>query len=135
MKEIKLEKLIGKHVLTGVDLYNKEIKNMYDNDFEDAECISFVLDGITYTAIEDPNDAYRSSLDKIGISKHKIKNLFPPVRVLVRVRPDDVTEEFDALEFLNIANGKIILTVGTGNTGDYYPYFISEFIPENMYFV
>ncbi len=133
MEIINLKDLIGKHILTGVDLWNKKVKESYGDYYEDCECVSFVLDGVTYTAIEDPEDGYRSCMSEIGISKNDVvKNIFPPVEVLVREMSDDDYEENEAIEFIDTQNGKIILTVGTKNINDYYPYFVSEFVPENM---
>ena len=130
---MELKDLIGKHILTGVDLYNKDIKEEYGSGFESCNCISFVLDDITYTAIEDPEDGYRSCMREIKVSKYKVKNIFPEVEVLVRDMGDEKYHTHnDALEFIDIKNGKVILTVGTENTDDYYPYFTSEFVPENM---
>lgn len=38
----------------------------------------------------------------------------------------------DVLELLDVANGKLILEVGTSNVDDYYPGFVATWTPENM---
>ena len=75
---VTLKDLAGAHALNGVDLTNDKIKAWYDKDvYEDAQCFSFRLDEKTYTAIEDPSDGYRSSMQEIRVSDHALKNTFP----------------------------------------------------------
>ena len=132
METIKLEDLIGEHKLTGVDIGNIKVKQSYGDYFEDSQCISFVLDGKTYTAIENPDDGYRSSMREIGISDVEVKNKFPEVKVLVRKTGAGEYQVNDSIEFIDVENGKIIMEVGTRNVDDYYPCFVSQFSPENM---
>jgi len=123
--KMELKDLIGKHVLSGVDMSNKSI-GMYEDDFEDCQVIDFVLDGKTYTAIEDPEDGYRSCMSEIKESEELVSNTFVGQEVVAKMRDNDV------LELIDINTGKTVLAVGTGNTDDYYPYFVAEFTPENM---
>ena len=39
----------------------------------------------------------------------------------------------DILEMIDIRNGKTVLRVGTNCYDSYYPYFVSEWVPENLY--
>ena len=131
MRTIKLEKLIGKHLLSGVDTYAKKITDKNDYNFGvDANCISFILDGITYTAVEDVDDGYRSSMKKLGVDTVVVKNTFPKTEVLVRMKSDSDYQVNDILEFINTKNGKIVLEVGTDGTDYYYPCFVANFYPE-----
>lgn len=130
LKTIELDSLVGEHVLDGVDLLNERVK-IYGENFEDASVIRFRLDGVVYTAIEDPDDGYRSSMEKIYAEKGEIKNAFPPVKITARKKPDD-GQTNDTLELIDAVTGKVIVEVGTDNTDDYYPYFVSAFWPENM---
>jgi len=40
--------------------------------------------------------------------------------------PDSSYEANDVLDLINTQTGKIILSVGTKNVADYYPYFLAE---------
>ncbi len=128
MIEIEMEKLIGEHFLSGVEVNAYPIQNIGEH-FLDCNSISFILDGVVYTAIENPEDGYRCSMDKLIIDNIKIRNTFEPVKVLVRKSP---SEHSDILDFVDIKNGKTILLVGTENIDDYYPCFVSNFLLENM---
>lgn len=126
---MELNELVGMHQLTGVDLDNASIKTWGDN-FENCQVINFVLDGQTYTATEDPEDGYRSCMREIVASDHEVKNKFS-CEVLGKMR-EDKYEKNDVLELIDAITGKVVLSVGTGNTDDYYPYWVAEFTPENM---
>jgi hypothetical protein len=127
MEGIELDKLIGEHVLDAVDLSTENIKVEYGEYYENCEIIKFRLDGIAYTAIEDPSDGYRSSLDKIFVSNDaQLRNIFPPVRVLIRKKNNDT------LEFIDIETTKVVIEIGNDNNDDYYPSFVGKFWPENM---
>ena len=91
-------------------------------------------DGVVYTAVEDPSDGYRSSMEKLFVSPNDdVRNVFPPCRVLARKKPDDRWGgKNDTLELIDIATGKVVMEVGTDNSDDYYPSFVSAFWPENM---
>lgn len=129
---VDMESLVGKHFLTGVDESRQNIEKW--SGFEDCQCINFTLDGITYTAIEDPEDGYRSCLDAIIISGIKLSNIFEPIEVLVSYRT--ISREYgngcEILDFFDVKNGERILEIGTDNTKDYYPCFVASWIPENL---
>ena len=125
---MELKDLVGLHVLDAVDMEIGKIKNYMDWD-EDAQIIRFRLDGKTYIATEDPDDGYRSHMKDINESTDPMNNSFPPCKVIGSMDED---QENDTLEFKDLVTGKTVLRVGTDNTDDYYPMFISEFNPENM---
>lgn len=129
---VTLDSLLGVHELSGVDINNIRVKNTYSEDFEDAECISFMLDGRTYTAIEDPDDGYRSTMKEIGVSDVQLENRFPGVEVNIvwAENTDDETNNY--LQFIDVETQKVVLEVGTENTDDYYPCYVAHFFPENM---
>lgn len=122
--------LVGRHVLTGVDRGFTEIYG------EESNWVSFTLDGVTYTAIEDPDDGYRSYLmDNLAISKKECINTFPPVAVVCRmVEKDKYWEECSVLVFEDARTHKQVLAIGTACTDDYYPYCVMEYCPENFYY-
>jgi hypothetical protein len=131
VQTIELDSLIGEHMLDGCDLSTEQVKT-YGEHFEDASVIRLRLDGKVYTAIEDPNDGYRSSMDRLFVEDSPIKNSFPPVRVLARKKANDNYSVNDTIELIDVVTGKVVAEFGTDNTDDYYPSFVSCFSPENM---
>ena len=130
IEKIELESLIGLHELSGCDFDTAHIPDDY---YKYCNVINFVLDGITYTAIENPDDGYRSSLDQVLATDKPVKNTFPPVQVLCRMRIESKYWTDNILEIIDVVNGKVVLEVGTENVNDYYPTFVSDFIPENLH--
>jgi hypothetical protein len=125
---MELKELVGMHELSGVDMNSEKIKKEWGNSFEDCQIINFILDGKTYSAIEDPEDGYRSTLREIRVSEVVVKNILAPVQVLGTMRADDE----EVIDFLDTKTGKIVLAIGTEHFDGYYPYFVAEFTPENM---
>lgn len=125
---VELNELCGMHKLSGVDL----CETTYTNKWEETEIVNairFILDGVTYEAIEDPADGYRSYMEELRTTDEKVRYTFPPVDVLC-----SLSEKYDddVLCFRDVANGKLILEVGTENTHDYYPYCVFNWMPEKM---
>ena len=131
LKTVELDSLIGEHVLDGVDLTTERVKP-YGDHYEDANVIRFRLDGLVHTAIEDPSDGYRSSLDKLFVEDCPITNTFAPVRVVAKKKSDDTYAKNDTLELVDVVTGKVVLEVGTDNHDDYYPSFVGVFWPQHM---
>jgi hypothetical protein len=125
--------LVGEHLLDGVDMFDEQVKAEWGDDFELCEMMRFRLDGVTYLAIEDPCDGYRSSMREIKVSDTPMKNIFPVHRVIVSHRTKgEFQKEDDVLEFRSVLTGKLVLEVGTSNVDDYYPCFVARFTPENL---
>lgn len=123
---MELKDLIGERVFSGIDFEN----GFEEGEYKDSSCVNFILDGKTYTVIEDPDDGYRSSMQDIIESDKTIKNLFPkPVRVVARM-----SDEFgeDILQLIDISNGKTVLEIGTDYSDHWYPCFVASFSPENF---
>ena len=130
--QIDLDTLVGEHTLDAVDTFTESIKQ-YGDHFEDCGVIRFRLDGIVYTATEDPSDGYRSSMDKLFVSPDEpMRNVFPAVRVLARKKANEKYSVNETLELIDVVTGKVVMEVGTDNTDDYYPSFVSAFWPEHM---
>lgn len=131
---VPFESLVGLHDLDAVDESTEEIARWGDR-YEQCNCMRLRLDGKVYAAIENPDDGYRSSMDKfILFPDAKMTNVFQPVRVLARVRTKGgrYSSDADVLELLDVANGKVILEIGTENTDDYYPSFVASWSPKNL---
>lgn len=131
-KTVELKDLVGECVLTGVDRETASLPREYcEGEFEDCETIRFCINGTVYCAIEDPSDGYRSSMRKLIVSDTPIRNSFAPVRVLGHMKPNGYRDN-DTIQFRDLASGDVVLEVGTNNSDDYYPSFVSEFNPQNM---
>lgn len=130
---MELEDLVGKHTLYGVDLFNKAVRGWCDVD-EDAQHCLFKLGDQSYVVVEDPSDGYRSCMREIQRCFGDPTNLFPGEEVLARMdtHDDEWNQENDTLELVSVVTRKVVLRVGTDNCDDYYPYFVANFMPENM---
>lgn len=131
VETVELDTLVGEHTLDGVDLSSESVKT-YGDHFEDASVIRVRLDGKVYTAIENPDDGYRSSMDRLFVEDCPIKNTFPPIRVLAKKKANDTYAVNDTIELIDVVTGKVVAEFGTDNTDDYYPSFVSAFWPEHM---
>ncbi len=130
-KTVSLDDLVGAHDLTGCDLSVEKVETYCGS--EDANVIRFTLDGTTYTAVESPDDGYRSSMDRIFSEDAVLRNIFVAVKVVARKKPDgDHGDKNDTLELIDVQTGKVVLEVGTDNVEDYYPCFVGTFNPQNM---
>lgn len=133
--EMMLESLVGPHELSGVDFGRDCFNNPGAVDIG-CECIHFILDGITYSAIEARTDGYRSCLDRVFVNEAKVKNVFAPIKVMGlwndRTPCTHCYELNEILELRDVVTAKVVLEVGTANTNEYYPYFVGRFIPESM---
>jgi hypothetical protein len=124
--------LVGLHELSGVD--SVTLPRDDDNNWmvPAAAAISFVLDGVVYTAIEDPSDGYRSSMDSFNVGG-TVNNRFAPQKVMCRLQTKSNHGQLDDLLIMtDVVTGKEVLRVGTANTNNYYPYFVSDFDPTAM---
>ena len=117
METVELESLVGLHYLSGVDRTTTRY-HAYGDVYEDAAVLNFVLDGKTYSAIEDTNDGYRSMLDEIRVSDEKLDNIFERVAVFVIMRHKQDYQEDRVLDFYDVFNNKIVLSIGTANWGE-----------------
>lgn len=136
---MELKDLVGNHILDAVDFSNEQIKTWGD-EFEDCQVIRFRLDGKVYAATEDPDDGYRSSMSDIALlGDVQMRNVFTPTPVIARYVSEREAYEgagynyqADILELVDATTNRVVLEVGTDNTDDYYPSFVSAFHPEAM---
>ena len=132
MSEMELKDLIGRHILSGIETGQVMCESFgYE---EECEYIKFTLDGVHYMAVEDPDDGYRSYMRELEISDTPCRYSLPDVEVECHMLPDCVecSYENDILVFVDVRNGKEVLSVGTGATDDYYPYCVLNYKPENL---
>src|SRR6185312_11152734 len=104
---VELKDLVGAHMLDAVDECTEQVQQ-WNESFEDANVLRFRLDGKVYTAVEDPGDGYRSSMQTIDVSEAEMKNVFAPVLVLATHRTDgSYGDEDDVLVLTDIETGKV----------------------------
>lgn len=136
---MELKDLVGNHILDAVNFSNEQVKT-WSGEFEDCEVVRFRLNGQVFAVTEDPDDGYRSSMRDIALLDDvQMQNVFPPQAVVGRYQSertpyDDAgyVNQTDILELVDARTGLVVLEVGTDNTGDYYPSFVSSFHPEAM---
>lgn len=127
-KMIELNSLVGKRMLSGVDI---ETHTDEDGD-EEGQAIIFILDGIAYRVEEDPEDGYRSSMKSLTqLSASSVDNRFPAIPVIGKMHIGNDGEE-DYFELYDVHNMKVVLSVGTDYSDDYYPGFVANWSPENV---
>jgi hypothetical protein len=130
VKEIEFKKLVGVRTLDAVDLRMATVHG-FSGEEGSANAIAFRLDGVSYIAVEDEQDGYRSSMRYLTTTTDPMVNVFPPCKVVGRMRETGDGGDH-VLELIDATTGKVVLEVGTENVGDYYPGFVSAFHPENM---
>lgn len=127
---MELKDLVGERLLSGVEMATEKTNDRWST--EDANVITFIIDGVTYKATEDPNDGYRSSLREIEVVNTIIKNTFEPQRVIGTMKADSSYQQNDTIEFTDLKSGLVVLEIGTDNYDDYYPCCVMSWIPENL---
>ncbi len=131
---ITLDDLVGTHQLTGVELGVRYPEESRYHPSDEANTIAFILDGITYVAVENPSDGYRSMLEGLELgTPDLVKNTFDPIAVTASYGAKDNRNTWEnreeVLEFRD-PTGALILEVGTDNADDYYPSFVANWRPE-----
>jgi len=130
---VDLSWFIGrKFNLTGVDTTGAISMKTWGDDFKSCQAVNFILDGITYSAIENPDDGYRSSMHEIRVTDAVVANTFPSCAVFVEYMPDDDYGTNDVALFKDKITGKTVLEIGTHSSDDYCPSFVGAFHPEAM---
>jgi hypothetical protein len=116
---MKIKDLVGVYKFSGFD--RTSINN--------AEIVTITLNDNNYSFIENPEDGYRSLLNKILVNEFTVKNKFEYQKILC------VTEEFndELLIGYDLNTSKIVFKIGTDYADNLYPMFVSKFYPENMF--
>lgn len=126
---------VGYHTLSGIELGMTKAKT-YELDDVDAGYIRFILDGVTYEAIENPDDGYRQYCDGIYEADKPCKFKFPPVGVEIvekdGSRETDSDEYLEGLVFKDIVTDQEVLKIGTNYWDSYYPTCVFEWHPDGL---
>lgn len=130
MNKLTLESICGKHIFSGCELTTENVYVGYGS--EACTVCLFTLDGVTYKAVENPDDGYRSYCKDIEISEIKPKYSFNGIEVVCSMMESIDSFEHDVLIIQDAKNGKTVLEVGTKYVDDYYPCCHFDYTPENM---
>lgn len=122
---MELTELQGTHIWSGIEVGQVDDEDDYDAGL----CFKFTLDGITYLAIEDEGDGYRSFMRELQVSSEPCNTPLPDI--LVRCEYEDENER-DILKIYEVASGNLILVLGTVDIDDWYPYCIMDYHPERL---
>lgn len=128
---MELKDLVGEYLLQGIETGVTSYRFEYGFYVGDCNYIKFTLDGVTYMAVENPDDRYRSYLEELQIVEEPCKTKLPDIRVVCLMAYERLPDS-EVLDFYDANNSKQILSIGTENTDDYYPYCVIEYSPENM---
>lgn len=128
---MKLKDLIGKHILSGIEVGKKIVGNYGYEEL--CNYIKFTIDDTTYMALEDPDDGYRSYMRELIIVKEECQTKLPNISVCCHMKENSDYEYNNILVFVDVNSGKEILEIGTENYDDWYPYCVLEYHPENMF--
>lgn len=127
---MQLTDLVGTHMLSGVDRLYEKVESYSRYDPDSGEVFRFELDGVTYGAHEDPSDGYRSMMSHLSTYEDRPANIFEPVQVEAVMRDCKRERYYGGCEILDLVyNGEVILSVGTDDYDDYYPYFVARWDP------
>lgn len=120
---MKLSDLVGKRCLMGVGMGAVEYYG------QECEYLEFNLDGVTYRAVEDPADGYRSYCSNLQIVPYlpKANGFIQDVICSMSTNTED-----DVLVMVNAETGETLLEVGTEAYGDYYPCCHFYWHPEGL---
>lgn len=128
---MNFEDFVGKHILQGVDLGIYAREDWFDR-LTNANGVQITLDGKTYRFIEDPEDGYRSYCDDPIEVAEPCRTVLPDIEVICKYDQNYDGCASEVLRFIDCANGKDILIIGTTNVDDWYPYCVFKYYPENM---
>ena len=79
--------LVGIHIMTGIETGTVKIKGQWYSK-DNCNYVKFKLDGITYMAVEDPDDGYRSCCRDLEIVNEECKISLPNILVECKMRDD-----------------------------------------------
>lgn len=128
-----LDDLVGIHIVDGVGEYIAKSTAPYK---EDSRVFLLRVDGRVHVFREDADDGYRSMLGSIDVLEDdngdvgRVVPIEPrSCRFVKRAQRQDCVGVDDVLAVSDCATGAVMLEIGTEDTDDYYPSFISHWTP------
>ena len=109
-----------------------------DLDFHGAESQAFMVDGVVFEVLEDPDDGYRSHMAGVLARPSKDYNFYDKPIARVRLqkigyseREKGAIEKMHGYNLVDIEDDHVWLTFGTEWHDDYYPMFRFEYKPKD----
>ena len=118
------------------DWFVSMVGGTYDLYGVDGTCVK--LNDMVFEFLEDPDDGYRSHLGAVRISNDNREHIFFPNPVAtIKLIKKELTEidhhgqgGFRGYNLVDVKDGHTWAEMGTGNTQDYYPYFVVRWHPK-----
>lgn len=132
----KLEDFVGLHTLDARGEYVRG-RDVEREQYEDALVVLLRLDRTIYAFQEDPCDGYRSALGEAREAdaqdlQHSLAAFAPIVCNFMIRTTGDYNRVDHVLYAVDERTDLIVLEIGTDNTHDYYPSFVSSWTPEGV---
>ena len=113
-----------------------------DLDFYGAESQAFMVDGVVFEVLCDPDDGYRSFLGGVLAQSPKGYNFYEKPFATVRLEevtgnpPEEEDETYPEIvtgrRLVDVDDGHVWLTFGTLWYDEYYPMFIFNYSPKEI---
>lgn len=123
---MEFTEFVGRHTLSGAEPGYETEKGEWGDSLPN---LAFILDGKTFTAVEDPDDGYRSYLRDVR-EGGTCNNTFEGEEVDIQQVEGD--QYFEGIVAVVVATGQEVLRIGTNNYDDYYPCCVLEFRPQAL---
>ena len=125
----------GPHWLSGIDTFHLEAD--YENTCSDQDGYAVVIDGVTYLALEDHADGYRSYAVIRQLAegeKVDVVNQFEPQLVYAHVVKRSDSENFQDIKGIEFRNsyGQVVLEIVTDYYDNWYPCGHVGYYPQNL---
>lgn len=108
-----------------------------DLDFYGAESQAFMVDGVVFEVLEDPDDGYRSHMAGVLARKPKDYNFYEKSFATVRIEKINIeereagsVERMHGYQLIDVKDGHVWLIFGTEWYDDYYPMFRFQYTPK-----
>jgi len=110
-----------------------------DLEFHGAESQAFMVDGIVFEALSDPDDGYRSLMAGVLAHSPKDYNFYEKPFTTIRIEKIDTddtdctnSERMHGYQLVDTKDKHVWLTFGTEWYDEYYPMFRFEYTPKKV---
>lgn len=83
---------------------------------------------VTFEAVEDPEDGYRSMMDEVKLVTGEPPGIYFATAIAAVV-PVESPGDVDGYDLVDIFNGHVWLRFGTNDRDEYYPTFVFDYVP------
>jgi hypothetical protein len=107
-------------------------------DFHGAESQAFMVDGVAFEVLEDPDDGYRSHMAGVMARSGKGYSFYEKPFATVRIEKINIeereagsVERMHGYQLIDVKDGHVWLVFGTEWYDDYYPMFRFQYTPKD----